>query len=503
MLSLLLVACEPFGPGAGDPVEPVGAGELFVAPELLDFGVLSAGQGETAEAVFTARNVGESELVVAGLHHLVGDEAFSSDADAVVTLQPGEEVDVTVTFAPVADGDFSGQLLPNGSARVDLVGVGEAPRIALDSELVSLANSPLGCEDEAVLGIANDGRETLVVSDIALTGSTDLVLRDEAERVLEPGERTEVGLSFRPTVGGQHAASLTVASNDPEQPTASVSVEGLGYEGGIVDESFAYRPMVDADVLFVVDSAAATVWHLQEGAVRIDQWLHALEVGLVDWHQAIVNHDVSCYATDSPWLGTTSSDPDSELAAAFGSAGQGGTELLELAQTAIERTDAFDCLDGFLREGADLHVVLVSARGESSSADLDDYLDALSSRLVGSELVVSALVGDGGAGCVDGGTASSAAEATVGYLGDLCTGSWETHFDQLASVSRATSEVPYEHELAYAPVVETLDVRVDVEPVHGWTWDEERNVLTVVGDEAFDIGATVELEYVAAVPCSD
>ncbi|MCP4804058.1 MAG: hypothetical protein GY884_01800, partial [Proteobacteria bacterium] len=254
---------------------------------------------------------------------------------------------------------------------------------------------------------------------------------------------------------------------------------------------------------FVVDSANTTIARLQAGASRIDHWLDALDEGLVDWHQAVVNHDVSCYATESPYLGTTSDDPDGELAAAFGQAGQGGTALLELAQQAVERTDAFDCLDGFLREGADLHVVLVSARGESSSSDLDDYLDALSSRLVDSELVVSALVGDGGAGCVDGGTAASAAERTGGYLGDLCTGSWETHFDELAGVSRAMSDVPFEHELAYVPVLETLEVLVGDEPVDDWTYDEERNVLTLVGGDLFGIGSTVDLEYVAAVPCSD
>ncbi len=503
MIALLLAGCEPFGPGAGDPETPLGAGELSVSAPSLDLGVVSAGQGERATGTFTAQNLGESPLVVAGLHQVVGDDAFSTDADAIVTLDPGEELLVSVTFAPRGDADFSAQLLPNGMALVELSGVGEAPSLSVSSELLSLANSPVGCEDEATLELLNGGRETLVISDIALAGSEDLLLHDDAERVLEPGASTSVALGFEPTSGGQHAASLTVESNDPESPIVSVSVEGLGYEGGIVDEQFAYLPRVEADVLWVIDSGAATAGRLSAAASQVDVWLDALDEGLVDWHQAVVNHDVACQATDSAWLGVTSSDSADELAEAFVYVGDGGTELLELAQSAVERTDDFDCLDGLLRHGAQLHVVLVTARGEASGGDVDDYLDALESRLDGAELVVSSVAGDGGAGCGTATAALTASSRTGGYVGDLCTGSFLHHFAELAAISRATSEVRFEHELGYTPVPETIVVSFDGEPLDDWSLGADGVTITVVGGETFGLGAMVDVTYVQAVPCSE
>jgi hypothetical protein len=157
-----------------------------------------------------------------------------------------------------------------------------------------------------------------------------------------------------------------------------------------------------------------------------------------------------------------------------------------------------------LREDAQLHVVLVSARGETSERGVDEYIDALSSRLTATEdLVISALVGEGGS-CDAGGSVMVASERTGGYVGNLCEDDWADHWAALADISKATPEQSYGYTLSYAPVIETMYASVGGTELEYWTFDPDSNVLTVVGaDDDFSLGARIDLEYVAAVACPE
>jgi hypothetical protein len=92
----LFAACEPFGPGDGDPAgPPPREGRLVVLPAEVDFGSLSVLQDGTGSRTLRARNSGEQTLVVAGLDRIVGEEAvFTTDAPALVKLEEGEVLDI-------------------------------------------------------------------------------------------------------------------------------------------------------------------------------------------------------------------------------------------------------------------------------------------------------------------------------------------------------------------------------------------------------------------------
>ena len=70
----------------------------------LDFGKVAVGSSKTAK--FKIKNTGKAALHVRGVSHSPG--IFSGDFSG--TIEPGKAQEVTVTFAPVSAGEFTGQL---------------------------------------------------------------------------------------------------------------------------------------------------------------------------------------------------------------------------------------------------------------------------------------------------------------------------------------------------------------------------------------------------------
>jgi hypothetical protein len=82
--------------------------------------------------------------------------------------------------------------------------------------------------------VTNQGTANLVLGTLSLGGANPGDFRKPAAadlcstRTLGPGQSCTVGVKFRPGSAGAKSASLLVPSNDPDQPTASVSLSGTG-----------------------------------------------------------------------------------------------------------------------------------------------------------------------------------------------------------------------------------------------------------------------------------
>ena len=170
MLLTLLLACDPIEPGTGlaePPKADPGPGRLAVDRTQLDFGTLSVIEDGAQAEQITVRNTGETALVVAGLHWTVGDdEAFTSDAPALLTLQPGERHSFTVTFQPPTEGRFEATLFPNGEIAVPLLGQATAPVARLLPEQQDLGPAAVGCSLDSSLVLLNDGSEELQIDEL-------------------------------------------------------------------------------------------------------------------------------------------------------------------------------------------------------------------------------------------------------------------------------------------------------------------------------------------------
>ena len=188
---LLLLACDPIGPGAGKPkgwVPQEDEGQLRLEREQVDFGSVSVLTDDPVTRTVMVTNAGTGDLDVSGLAWLVGDtEAFSVDAPTLITLEPGQSTPVQVTFAPPAHGSFEAALFPNGQRVLRFSGQATAPLARLLAETDDMGVVPVGCDDETRLVVENAGSELLIVSDIVLEGTPGHTLSD-GPAVLEPGD---------------------------------------------------------------------------------------------------------------------------------------------------------------------------------------------------------------------------------------------------------------------------------------------------------------------------
>lgn len=494
---LLLLACDPIQPGAGLPegwIPPLDAGQLRLERDQVDFGSLSVLTDEPVTKTVMVTNAGTGELDVSGLAWLVGDtDAFSVDAPALITLEPGQSTPVQVTFAPPAHGSFEAALFPNGQRVLRFRGKATAPVARLLAETDDMGVVPVGCADETRLVIENAGSELLIVSDLMLQGTPGHTLT-EGPTVLEPGDLAVLTLGLQPKTPGAAAARVVLSSNDPAGDR-SVSVDALATSAGANSEDFVWLPDSQADVLFVVDSAAAGSGLLLEAQAHAEVLFDRLESGDVDWRVTAVDGE-GCHATFDPWLSAKVYSP-SQAGPALGLAFNGGvgeTALLDLAEDALASTGQGGCLAGFRRSDAQLHIVLVGGRTDTSSTVLSD-LEAYSDTLV-----VSAVMGDGTSGCQAAGGARTAAAESGGVVADLCAGDWDTVYAELAQLSWGNGDNDQRIELDETPAANTLEVVATGKVLHAWSWDGEALWLDG-GAEELDLLDPISVSYELAQAC--
>lgn len=215
---LALAACSDLG----EPLQP----ECRMLSESLDFGQVATGQ--TATGTVTMRNVGRVEVV--GVVALSGP-GFSIDSGAgAFSLQPSEQLTVTVTFAPGAPGDYSATLSTGdacGTAAITGTGVDVTPGAACDVTPQSLDFG------DVVVGSSADRTFTIRnVGSVQFSGSVGSLCTDVAivtgggAYTLAAAESLVVTARFSPGSAGAIDCSISTGAD-----CGAVAVTGNGVTG--------------------------------------------------------------------------------------------------------------------------------------------------------------------------------------------------------------------------------------------------------------------------------
>lgn len=114
------------------------------------------------------------------------------------------------------------------STSISLGGTGVQPDINLDSATLSFSDTRVGGQRETSVTITNDGNADLSVTDITITGSDAdaFSVSSRTSFTLTPTESETVSVQFAPDSEGDKAATLAVDSNDPDESTATASLDG-------------------------------------------------------------------------------------------------------------------------------------------------------------------------------------------------------------------------------------------------------------------------------------
>lgn len=280
-LALVLVACSDFQLETVKDPAGDGLATLVAEPGALEYGVLAT--ASPVARTVTLASVGTAPVTVEGLE-FSGSSAYAVTwTDGDVVLDPGETVDVVVTFTPLTHDDQGTLTVVNDGSEprvlVPLTGAGSVPAIAIDpSSLTFRTQSRVPVSGEVV--VSSVGTADLHIASTTVEGA-GFAATGDIPAVLRPGETTTLEVTWTPeTEGAVVEGKLWLTTNTPAG-LAVVPLSGLdeppcvglgeAWDRGLLD---AYT-LSDGLTFYVEDLSA------QED-VCIDRWYVWLAEGSQD-----------------------------------------------------------------------------------------------------------------------------------------------------------------------------------------------------------------------------
>lgn len=240
-----------------DPVNPVlnvslaGIGQEAIAgisPASLTFPLQLVKTTGTAQTV-TLANTGNiamtiSSITLAGANPTDYVLSYTCSVGAATPLAAGGTCTISVQFRPTASGARTASLtiasnaLVNPSITVPITGT--ATSVSLDVTALTFAPQVVGTASAGQsVNLTNIGPTVLLISSVSNVGGNpaDFQLTNSCPiggKGVAAGGTCRITVKFAPTAAGLRSTTLTIASNDPGQPSATVSISGTGLLAGAV-----------------------------------------------------------------------------------------------------------------------------------------------------------------------------------------------------------------------------------------------------------------------------
>lgn len=268
------------------------------------------------------------------------------------------------------------------------------------------------------------------------------------------------------------------------------------------DEFYQADDAPPADVLFVIDNSASMAEEASRLADNFEGFVGVLSGTTIDFQLGVTSTDPAAapaltgpiLTQDTPAIG------DAFLAAvAVGTDGSRDEMGLDRALQVTAPANS----PGFVRDGANLAIVVFSDEDDHSPDPVGRYLDALATR--GSAAVsVHAIAGDLPDGCAAGASAADpapryaeAVEMSGGLAWSICDDDYTDMLTRVAFEISGWSDTFY---LSHLPEEETLQVWVDgvempLREVDGWTWSIGDNAVVFHGRSVPRPGMRVDIRY--------
>jgi hypothetical protein len=470
--------------------------DIEVTPTALSFGPTVA----TETKAFVVKNVGSETLDVTELRLDAGVDAFEVVNAEPFELEPDQEAEVTVAYAPAGALTY-GQISvlsddpDEAEVPVQLQGMGEVPALEItpaDHIFTTL------CAGTVAITLENVGVADLVITDLQfaatapdLTLVSDLVL----PLTLHPDEAASVTVDYEPLSGAPASAELQATSNDPRG--VQIATQSSEAAGNSVHEEYTVEADPAIDILFAIDKSGSMVDDARHLGTAFGDFIDEVALVTNDWQIGVVTKDSGCF-NNGILTPSTPYYEDEFLDAVSGLGLLNEPELTEalLAMTdvALRETGAGGCNNGFIRPGAVLHAIEVSDEPEQSGQPADYWINAWQAQMSDPNLLIVSAVADIYASCEAGAAGYvEAAQLTGGMQLDICTNQWGTFAAQLGS---ASAQALLTYLLGALPDPGTITVTVDgTTYANGWHYDPVRNAVVI--DVELAEGSVVEIDYTA------
>ncbi|MCF7811044.1 choice-of-anchor D domain-containing protein [bacterium] len=221
----------------------IGLGPVIgIDPQIIEFG--EVGINVASERILTISNQGLIDLEVSSISS--NNEVFTFDyEDDVISLEPEAEADVLVIFTPNESCEFEGVLTitsndpDNEETTIEITGEGVGAKLWYHPHVIGFGAVGINQQSEQRITIRNDGLIDLVISDFS-NGNEAFTTNIDEDIVITPDEHYRLYVYFTPTDGVEYRDTLYFSTNDPDNETASVTLNGRG-QGAVI--------VVDPDTL--------------------------------------------------------------------------------------------------------------------------------------------------------------------------------------------------------------------------------------------------------------
>lgn len=210
----------------------------------IDFGnVWEDGEDDTGTDTLTIYSTGFETLVVGSIT-VEGDEFSTDFGDQAVDIEPGDSIEVIVTFAPGGVGQYGGSLTIDHNVDLNdnneddegdnivISLVGElrepAPWGRLSAYDYDFADTQVDDERAWQIFVYSDGEAALVINNLVIEGDDAFTTNFEEEITLEPEERYMFEVVFAPGAEGEFAADLQVSCNAENEEDLVCHLTGTG-----------------------------------------------------------------------------------------------------------------------------------------------------------------------------------------------------------------------------------------------------------------------------------
>ena len=233
LVATLLAGCAGFVKSAGTAIQAA----FQLNPSNITFGKVGVGKQTTQTVAVT--NTGNTDVSITQVSF--SNPQFSlPGAVFPMALATGQSANMTIAVTPTTIGTVSGTLTAQGSSgsspvtvNLSATAVNPAPQVSLSTNAVQFGIVTVGSTGSSSIAISNAGTADLTISMISLAGSEFAISGIATPKTIAAGTSATATLKFQPTLPGVTSGALTIISNDPATPTATVSLNGTGSPAGI------------------------------------------------------------------------------------------------------------------------------------------------------------------------------------------------------------------------------------------------------------------------------
>ena len=181
----------------------------FSAPEALDFGALLPGQSTTR--MFPVTNTSSTPVTITCITG--GDSSYTVSATLPRTLSPGEQLMVSVDFAPVEEGSFNGKLYVRAVENNEL--------IATDVAISGRGAPDLGGQALQFTAVGPNPFNNSTSLSFALAGDTHVKIE-----IFDISGRLVDTIVDNPYLAGRHSVTWSAPGRDPGVYWARIDAAG-------------------------------------------------------------------------------------------------------------------------------------------------------------------------------------------------------------------------------------------------------------------------------------